>query len=243
MITLNTIIYEGNYRNFLNDNTWFFKFKSNLITKKTITINNLTSFDDFQKKLNNIKTDINIDLIHVNECKEQINSKYKLQITENTLGYYYTIPYFCCIENIKTPYLFNVATDCMRDIKVDDSFFLSSIEKFNIDPDCSTTMVSWDDNFNPADQEEHDTTNIFKKIKKSDNFYYRANFTDQLFFGDINKLKNIDYNIEEKYGNIIYHGPYYGGNSFEKRMVSHHVKNLKYNCVYKNNNYYKHDKV
>lgn len=247
MITLNTIVYEGNYKDFLNPDSWFFKFKSSLITNKSITINNLNSIEDFKQKLNSI--DSTVQLNFVSDYKQKVKDRFKLDIDENTTGYYYTIPYFVCIENTKTPYVFNVATDCMRDILVEDSFFTSSIEEFELDSDCCTTMVTWglgvceaQNNQCVGRYEEMETVKFFNKEKNSKNFYYRGCFTDQLFFGKIDTLKNIDYNTGEQYSNVLYHGPAYGGNCFERRMVAHNVKNLKYNAVYKENNYFTHDK-
>ena len=55
MITLNTIIYEGNFDRFLNKDCWFFTFSSKLITKKLITVNNLSSTEHFLTKINELK--------------------------------------------------------------------------------------------------------------------------------------------------------------------------------------------
>jgi hypothetical protein len=93
-----------------------------------------------------------------------------------------------------------------------------------------------------AKHEQIEGARILKRQEfETELFNYRENFTDQLFFGNVDNLKKIDYNLGENFSEIIYHGPIYGGNSFEKRMVAHHVKNGLYNCVYKKNDYYIHD--
>ena len=38
MITLNTILYEGNFYEFLVKDCWFFTFNSELVTNKLLTI-------------------------------------------------------------------------------------------------------------------------------------------------------------------------------------------------------------
>jgi hypothetical protein len=67
MITLNTIIYEGNYNEFLHQNNWFFNFNSKYITKKIITVNNLSSKDIFQNKIKELKVLFDFGVIYVED--------------------------------------------------------------------------------------------------------------------------------------------------------------------------------
>ena len=115
MITLNTIIYEGNFDKFLNKDCWFFTFSSKHITKKLITVNNLSSTEHFLTKVNELKKTYDFDIVYVSEHKDFANKIYNLNIDENTLGYYYTMPYFVAINNITTEYILNVASDCISD--------------------------------------------------------------------------------------------------------------------------------
>lgn len=249
MITLNTILYEGNFNEILSPDSWFFTIKSDLITNKLLTINNITSIRLFSEKLANMKKQHNFDVVYVLENKDNAIKEFNLNIDETTVGYYYTIAYFVAIINTKTEFLLNVASDCMQDININDEFFRLSIKEIDNNEFCSTTMVAWTkNNYIMANgltigQYEHDET--FKKLNReyviSEWFNYTANFTDQFFMGSIDKLKKIDYNISESYSNQIYNGPTYGGNCFEKRMVAHQVQNNRYNCVFKGNQYYIHD--
>jgi len=243
MITLNTIIYEGNFDRFLNKDCWFFTFSSKLITKKLITVNNLSSTEHFITKVNELKKIYDFDIVYVSEHKDFANKIYNLNIDENTLGYYYTIPYFVAINNITTEYILNIASDCIGDILIDDDFLIRGVEEIKTNPMCSTTMVSWvknnkimDNGLTVGQHEENETS----KHKGTLYFNYTKGFTDQFFLGNIEKLKHINYNLDSNYANT-YKGPYYGGNCFEKRMVAHQNYNNIYNCIYKGSQYYIHD--
>jgi hypothetical protein len=250
MITLNTIVYEGNFMKLLNEDSWFFNFNSNLITKKMITVNNISSTFLFEELVNDLLLQFDFDLIYVTEHEEKAKEFFNLNINSHTRGYVYTLPYFTTILNTNTKYLLNIATDCMDDISIDNEFFNLAINELENNPICSSTMVAWTKNNyimkNGRTIGEYEEEEIFKIIPKrgglSKYFNYTLNFTDQFFFNSIDNLKKIDYNIDEKYADKIYKGPDYGGNSFEKRMVAHQVYNNLYNCISKNKNYYIHDK-
>jgi hypothetical protein len=255
MITLNTIIYEGNYNEFLHQNNWFFNFNSKYITKKIITVNNLSSKDIFENKIKELKVLFDFDVIYVEDILTEVKEYFKLNIDKSNTGYYYTIPYFASLYKTETEYFFNVASDCMGDIKVSDEFFEKSFIELTENSLCNTTMVSWcKDNkitkdinsphfgITIGEYEESETLRILKKdIPKSENFSSRYNFTDQLFFGKTDKLKSIDYNVDENVSSMWYTGPQYGGNCFEKRMVGYHIINNVYNLVYKKNDYFIHN--
>ena len=255
MITLNTIVYEGNFEKFLNENCWFFRFTSKYITKKIITVNNLNSKETFESKISYLKKIFDFEVYFVDDFLDVTKKFFKLNISLTDTGYYYTIPYFVSLINTETDYFFNVATDCMDDIQISDDFFEKSFVELNENDLCSTTMVSWCKN-NEITQDpysphfgitigEYEESESEKKLNtnflKSQNFFIRYNFTDQLFFGKTNDLKKIDYNIDENISSNWYTGPQYGGNCFEKRMVGHHIKNKVYNLVYKKNDYFLHD--
>jgi len=249
MITLTTILYEGNFDKILSDDCWFMKFESPFLSDKVLVVNNLTSKERFLSKINDLMTRHKFEVIYVDELKDIIIEKYKLAINESTKGYYYTIPYFCILEKVKTKYVFNVASDCMDDINIDDYFLKTAVHEIETNEFCSTAMVPWtkdnhimSNNLTVGHHENIETFRILgRQYKDSDNFNYSFGFTDQLFIGDINRLKVIDYNIPESIAEQIYNGPEYGGNSFEKRVVGHQIKNNVCNCIYKGNNYYRHD--
>lgn len=249
MITLSTIVYEGNFDKVLSDDCWFMKFKSSWVSDKIIVVNNLTSKERFLEKINDLMTRHHFEVIYVDELKDLAVEKYKLGIDESTRGYYYTIPYFCLFEKVKSKYVLNVASDCMDEIKISDVFITTAMHELDTNESCSTAMVAWTkDNYIMANKvtigrhENYETfRTLERKYMESDNFNYSFGFTDQLFMGNVEKLKSIDYNLPESIAEQIYHGPEYGGNSFEKRMVGHQIQNNVYNCIYKGNDYYIHD--
>jgi hypothetical protein len=255
MITLNTIIYEGNYNDFLKENNWFFTFNSKYISKKIITVNNLSSKDIFENKIKHLKEYFDFEVIYVDDLLEEVKTYFNLTIDSSNTGYYYTIPYFVSLYKTDSEYFFNVASDCMDDIKITDDFFEKSFIELTENNFCNTTMVTWCKNneittdvFSPhfgITIGEYEESESFKKlnrdIPKSENFSIRYNFTDQLFLGKTNTLKQINYNVDENISGMWYTGPQYGGNCFEKRMVGHHIINNVYNLVFKNSDYYIHD--
>ncbi len=250
MITLHTVLYDGNFESLLTDNCWFFKFKSDYITNRLITINNITKTDKFNEKLTEMKHKYKFDIVYVSDNKDSTNDIFGVNINEKTLGYYYTMAYFVGINNIDTEFILNVSSDCMDDISIDDDYLKASIIELRDNPSCSTTMVAWTkDNYTMANGlkvGEYENIETFKHLNKDfvegKLFNYTFNFTDQFFMGDVSKLKKINYKIDESISNLIYNGPSYGGNSFEKRMVGHQIQNNVYNCVFKGNQYYIHDK-
>ncbi|NBU82360.1 MAG: hypothetical protein EBS55_12005, partial [Flavobacteriaceae bacterium] len=143
MITLNTIVYEGNFEKFLNENCWFFRFTSKYITKKIITVNNLNSKETFESKISYLKKIFDFEVYFVDDFLDVTKKFFKLNISLTDTGYYYTIPYFVSLINTETDYFFNVATDCMDDIQISDDFFEKSFVELNENDLCSTTMVSW----------------------------------------------------------------------------------------------------
>jgi hypothetical protein len=247
MITLNTILYEGNFDEFLVKDCWFFTFKSKLITKKLLTINNLTSINRFNEKIEALREVSDFDVIFVEDTVDEVKEIFEINMNKDTTGYYYTIPYFVAIFNTKTKYILNIASDCMRDIKVSDKFLENSLLELDNNPLCSTTMVSWvNDNMfiNGKTVAQHEHDSLVKEsstLGKIENFIYTNGFTDQFFMGKISKLMEVNYNLESNYSST-YHGPPYGGNCFEKRMVGYQTYNKIYNCVHKNSDYYIHDK-
>jgi hypothetical protein len=164
MITLNTIVYEGNFREVLSEDSWFNKFENKLVIKKLLTVNNLSSINEFNMML--LKSP-SIDVVYVSDNKDNVIEKYKLGINEQTLGYYYTISYFVMLEHVTTKYVLNVASDCMSDLSVSDSFFDDSISELTTNPSASTTMIAWTKNNyvmkngkKIGEHEEHESTRI-----------------------------------------------------------------------------------
>jgi hypothetical protein len=246
MITLTTIIYEGNYKDVLNEESWFFRYNSEYITDKLIVVNNLDSIDDFTNLYSELKKNHDFRFIYVDNYLKDINEFFGLGISKSVKGYVYTAPYFVMILNVNTKYVLNVATDCMDDLLLEDSFFEDSLIELQNNEHCSTTMLPWIKN-NKVTKHGHKIGAYEEKSYslqelRGDNekFNYTLGFTDQFFLANIDKLKKIDYNLPEKYS-TTYKGPAYGGNSFEKRMVGHQSFTKTYNLIYNSNQYYIHD--
>jgi hypothetical protein len=254
MITLNTILYEGNFREILNENSWFFKYENKYITNKMLTINNLTSIDIFNQLVNHLKSQFSFDIVFVSDYDKESLNYFKLNMDNNSVGYYYSIPYFVAILNVKTPYIFNVSSDCCNPIILNDSYFEHSIEVLNQDNNFLITTIPWDIDWSVSgippgipnyvtcvgEWEQINSIN-YTDEKSLNNFWCSSTFSDNVFLGNIEKLKNTDYNCPQM---GIYTGPDYGGtNSFEARLSEFLVKNNTFRLIYKNDNlYYKHSK-
>ena len=247
MITLNTIVYEKNFKEILSKDSWIFSFKSKLITKRSLTINNVQSKKEFLERVEEMKKLFDFDLIWVEENSELVKRKFGLAMDQNTIGYHYTIPYFVMLDNIKTDYVLNVAGDSVQDIYIDDNFLEDSLEELESNPLCSSTMVSWVkdnrtmENGKTVGQHEYDELVKLKGVDNPEKFTYTTGFTDQFFLTRAENLRRNNYNLDPIYSES-YKGPSYGGNCFEKRIVGIQVYTGTYNCVYKGPNYYIHDK-
>jgi len=231
MITLNTTIWEGDFDKVLDEKSWFLNYQNELVKEKTLIINNIKkeSLDRLKEKIAKAQKRQKINIIYVNEVKEEAKRFFNLDINESTLGYYYTIQYFVSILKCNQPYIFNVSADC--DVFLKDDFFTDSIDALLKDPRAIATTLSWKQNVNVG---LHEQNEMFKKFGKTEplleNFYYSAGFSDQIFLGDVKKLKKINYNIKNKDTD---HFPKYGGECFEKRLCSYLLTEHSYRLVYK----------
>jgi hypothetical protein len=252
MITLNTILYEGNFVKYLTDDCWFFTFKSKYITKKLLTINNLTSIELFNELINKLKVKHDFDVVFVSDYDTEAIKKFNLNMDANSIGYWYSIPYFVDILTITTPFIFNVSSDCCDEIKVNDDYFEKSINILNGDNDYPVTTLPWGEHWGTVGVPngipshvscvgEWEQLNLpeYTIEKALDDFWCSGVFSDQVFIGHIDKLKAIDYNCP-KMGR--YNGPPYGGsNAFEARLSEYLAKNNLFRLIFKNKElYYKH---
>lgn len=251
MITLTTILYEGNFIDFLKEETWFFTFKSKYITKKQLIINNLVSTDLFNKIIDKLKNKHEFDVIFVSEHEIEAIDNFKLDMDQNSVGYWYSIPYFVGILKTKTPYMFNVSSDCTNSINVDDSFFEKSINVLGSNTKHIVTTLPWGEHWGEltptgvpshiscVGEWEQVNTPSYNDSLSVDDFWCTDVFSDQVFIGNINKLKNVDYNCP-KMGR--YNGPIYGGtNAFEARLSEFLANNNLFRLIFKNKElYYKH---
>lgn len=226
MITLNTIIYEGNFAEVLNLNSWFNTYQNSLITEKILIVNNITSVDHFNELKNLLPA--SIKLYDAMEYLNLINIKYNINLSPDQLGFYYTLPYFVALYNAKNPYLFNVSSDCK--INCEDDFFIDSIFYLITNNNATSTTLPWRKYTNVNTEEQNTAFNYLGQLPAIEDFTYSIGFTDQVFLADVKKFNNIDYNTTHE-GSSFY--PLYGGNCFEKRVCSYHLNNNNYRLVYK----------
>ena len=64
MITLNTIIWEGNFDQVLDENSYFLNINSPLIKEKNLIVNNISSKDRFYNKLEAARKKHNINFLY-----------------------------------------------------------------------------------------------------------------------------------------------------------------------------------
>jgi len=243
MITLSTIVYEGNFRKLLKPDSWFLNYNSKYISKRRLNINNIQSIEEFESLLKEIKND-DIEIKYVGNKIEEVNEYFKINTDRNTQGYNYIMPYFSDLLTINTEYIFNVASDCQDHINFNDDFFENSIKILNEDNDVMITTIPWCQSdittLGLGEQSHTDSLNINKNIdiKVNDNFWFSKVMSDQVFVAKIEKLKKCDFIIT----NNLHTYPSYGGFSFEMRLGNHFMVNDKYRAIYKTDGYYLHGK-
>lgn len=251
MVTLNTIVYGDKWRNILSLDSWFFKFKSKFISKKLITVNNISSVDEFLNISEQIKKQIDFDIIYVDDLFSDIIKIFNLNLEKTNTCYNYLFPNLSTILSCKSKFLLHISEDCMHDIKLDDKFIKYSMQEIE-KKKCLSTTLPWTkdnkkmtDNFTVAQLEsKHSFDYLNLKKIKSCKFSYRLNFADHLYFSSIDKLMNVDYNIRDNidgFYNGIYKGPDHSGGSFEQRISDFNVKHHVFNCVFEDDQYYIHD--
>ena len=253
MITLNTILYEGNFRQHLNENSWYFKFNSKFDIKRRLTINNLTSIDEFNFLLSKIKDYLNIEIVKVIDYEKEANIFFNTNMNDSSIGYNYAIPYFVTILTCNTPYILNVSSDFFFDINLTDNYIEKSIELFKQDNLYPVTTLPCNKHWSVIGVPEGIPNNVscvgeweqinafnFNKGKELKNFWCSDVFCDQIFMGDVEKLKKVDYSIN---GNAIHQPrpPYGGYNSFESRLADYLASNGMFRPIFKSEvDYYIH---
>jgi hypothetical protein len=235
VIELFITVFDGNYRKVLSDKSWFLSYRNTLICKKTILVNDLSDLEDFGHRLRiALEKYPEIEIKYVEHYREQTKSKFNLDINHNTVGYYYTIQYFVALLLCQQPFLFNVSSDC--EMFFESDFLSNSIEELGKDSKMLTTTLPWSKNLNVGLHEQN--LDFPNQRLNGNSFYHSYGFSDQVFIGDVKKLKNLDFNVKRP---GTEHFPAYGGESFEKRVAMSHRANQAYRGVYKKY-YYLHDK-
>lgn len=243
-MVLNTILYEGNYTDILDPSSWFLTYHSERISKKLITVNNVQNRAQTETRINEYKKLYDFDYFFVEDYEKQAKDYFKLDIDKNnTQGYYYIIPYFALVLKLDSGFVFNVSADCSKNISFDDQFLIESQAEINNNSKILVTTLNWgypkqSNGYDTGEWEQIESFRLKGKVEPEMNsFWYSFGFVDQVFVASLDKLKNIDYNLET-YDNPIYHGPWYCPNSWERRLAEYMFKNDMYRGVWKVSDHY-----
>ena len=208
-ITLVSTLYEGNFKQHLTEDGWFFKYKSEYITKKRLIVNNILSVDEFLSIVNRLSKNHEFEVVYVKDHSNRVIEKYNLNLNESDIAYNFCVPYFVNIDTCKTPYFFNVSTDCCIDIHIDDDYFLKSIDLLENHPEYSIKGLATIPSHCKYSVEKPDyrpTHEVgewgqihcvgYTEDKKLDYFWVCNLFSDQVFLGKVKNFKNVkDWNI------------------------------------------------
>jgi hypothetical protein len=252
LITLNTIIYDKNYQDLLSLDSWFFKFESKFISKKLITVNNVTNKDEIFNRIDNLRNTIDFEVIYVEDVIDDVIDVFKLKVNRSSACYNYLVPNLSTILRCDTKFLLHISGDCMCDININDEFIQLSILEIENNSNCLNTTLPWvkdnrkmDGNLTVAQLESEKTFEYLNLPKtKVDKFSYTLGFADHLYLGSTNRLKSVDYNIREddsEFYNGFYKGPDHSGGSFEQRIADFKVKHGVFTGVFEDIQYYIHD--
>ena len=251
MITLHTIIYEGNYEEYLKKDSRFFTLQNELITKKLITVNNVTDIENCNKLLNELKSLYDFDVIYVDDHCDKTKDFFNLVMNETTAGYFYSIPIFVGFLNTTTPFIFHLSSDCLNNnLTITDDFLTKSIDVLGNDDD-ELIVTTIGDEKQPwsvagvppevpnksmtcvGEWEQINTAN-YKPENELKDWWCSDCISDNIFLGNIKKLKKANYNLRNL---ARFAGPAYGGTaSFEYRMAQHLVAAGVYRLIYRNSN-------
>jgi hypothetical protein len=243
-MVLNTLLYENNYKKILNEQSWFFNYQSDIITKKLITVNNVSGRDFMESELDSWKEKYNFEYFFVEDYEKQAIDFFNLDIDKKTtIGYYYIIPYFSLTLFLNEGFVFHVSEDCTQKLYFDDTFLIESKKEILNNDKIPATTLSWGypkQSFGKdvGEWEQEEAFIAKNKVEPNlDNFWMSIGFSDQLFVASVDKLKKIDYNLENYDGPGCCGAPYCP-NSWERRLSDYLYNNDQYRGVWKNNQHY-----
>ena len=234
MITLSTTVYEKNFKFVLNDQSWFYKYKSPLVTKKNVTINNIKNVDEFLELKKIFEEEF--EFFYSKEFIDEINKTFNVSMDPDEKSYYYSVQHYTnSLINNKNKFTFYVGADCTIFSKDLSDYLSDSIELLESNQDIISTTLPWVEP-EMADSEGNHEQNLFNITKRNDKFYMSKIFSDQVYFINTDKIKNVDFTITEQLHPI----QEYGGNCFEVRLTNNLIRNNNYRAIYKGESYYKH---
>ena len=127
MITLSTTVYEKNFKFVLNDQSWFYKYKSPLVTKKNVTINNIKNVDEFLELKKIFEEEF--EFFYSKEFIDKINKTFNVSMDPDEKSYYYSVQHYTnSLINNKNKFTFYVGADCTIFSKDLSDYLSDSIE-------------------------------------------------------------------------------------------------------------------
>ena len=249
MIIIATLLYQGNYLEILNENSWFTKYNPKYAHKKLIVVNNVQDREYIEYALNEYKERQDIEYFFIEDYEKLAISTFNLDIDRNkTIGYFYIIPYLALALKLETDYVFMVSADCTNTLTFEEDYVLNSIKEIENNPIVFSTSLNWGPKgFSMGyDVGEWEQINTYKYKNKeeanNDKFWYTVGFSDQVFIVSKKNLMNVDYNLDPNFvrelNSPICQGTPYCPESWERRVSEYLYKNNMYRGVWKNNNHY-----
>lgn len=206
-ITLVSTLYEGNFKQHLKEDGWFFRYQSKYITKKRLIVNNLFSLDEFNQLIDNLSRNHDLEIIFVKHYSQRVIEKYNLKVSETDFAYNFCVPYFVNFDTCSTPYFFNVSTDCCIDIHIDDDYLLKSVDLLENHPEYSVkglATIPSHCKYSPDKSMAHPTHEVgewgqmncigYSEDKALENFWVCNLFSDQVFVGKVDNFKKVNWN-------------------------------------------------
>lgn len=229
-VAFQTSCYEATWRKLLEEGKLekdLALFSENLFSEKRLIINNInkdSSFSAIEKFVLRNELGIGITTLFFDKNREKILNHFGLSLKDFPVGLYYSIQHFMGLYFTKADYLFHVSEDC--DIgKLDDRFIIECVEEMEKTSNLIVAFPRWCP----------DTGSNFEQVlPKTDKFYFQFGFTDQVYLIKTEAFKKTIYNyshpVSERY-------PWYGGESFEKRIDAYMRRENMYGIVHREYEY------
>jgi len=197
-------------------------FNKDMFDEKTLIINNVSSFWEVYEKTKGKRICTYSTMNH--EENKHVLSCFGLSLEDFSIGLYYSIQHFSGIYITKCDYLLHVSEDC--DISnLDDGFIIESIEMMEQNHNLIVAFPRWCPDVD---------SNFEQVLPKTDRFYFQYGFTDQVYLIKTEAFKKDIYHhthpMSDRY-------PWYGGESFEKRVDAYMRKEHMYGIVHREYEY------
>lgn len=249
MITVSTLLYQGNYSKILNENSWFSKYNPDYEHKKLIVVNNVQDKEYINFALSEYKNKFHVDYFFVEDFEKSCIDTFNLNIDKDkTIGYFYIIPYFALTIKLDTDYVFHVSEDCTKTINFDDTYVIDSINEIEKNELMFCTALSWGPKgasmgYDIGEWEQMCTFKYKNKVEENnEKYWYTVGFSDQVFVASKKKLMDAKYELNPSFvgGDSCptCRGTSYCPESWERRVSEYMLENNMYRGVWKNNDHY-----